>query len=159
MRKYPNPNTNPEHATPPAGNGNREPFPPTPAVLEDHPYVRILQYPGLHEEDFDPAKRVPVPLTQAEIRTLAQHHLDTSYRFLAYQNTGGSFGMSDLRRDQYCRERFITLADLLSEEDQNRFGEIIRIRNEWVETLRDPEEEKEHDEHEIYEGDENDDEN
>lgn len=158
MRKYPNPNTNPEHATPPAGNGNREPFPPTPAVLEDHPFVRILQYAGFYEKDFDPADRVPVPLTQAEIRTLAQHHLDAVYQFLAFQKTGGSFGMSDVHRDRYRRERFVALADLLSEEDQKRFGEIMRIRDEYVETLSDPEEEEydEHDEHEIYEGDESD---
>jgi hypothetical protein len=160
MREYPNPNTNtnPEHATPLAGNGNREPFPPSPAVLEDHPYVRILHYQGFHEQDFDPAKRVPVPLTQAEIRTLAQHHLDDVYRFLAYQQTGGSFGMTDLRRDRYHRERFGALADLLSEEEQKRFGEIMRIRNEYIETLSDPEEEEEeeNEENEIYEGDEND---
>jgi hypothetical protein len=69
--------------------------------------------------------------------------------------------MSDVHRDRYRRERFGALADLLSEEDQKRFGEIMRIRNEYVETLSDPEEEEhdendEHDEHEIYEGDEND---
>lgn len=146
MRKYPNPNTNPQHATPPAGNGNREPFPPTPAVLEDHPFVRILQYQGFHERDFDPAKRVPVPLTQAEIRTLAQHHLDAVYQFLAFQKTGGSVGMSDFHRDQYRRERFGALAELLSEEDREKFLEITRIRNAYIETLRDLEEEEEEEE-------------
>jgi len=143
MRKYPNPNTNPEHATPPAGDANSEPFPTSPAVLEDHPFVRILQYQGFREQDFDPAKRVPVPLTQAEIRTLAQHHLDGVYQFLGYMQTGGSFGSSDLHRDAYHRGRFGALADLLSEEDQKRFGEIMRIRNEYIETLSDPEEEQE----------------
>ena len=41
MRQYTDPNSNPKHATPPEGGGNREPFPPPPAVLEDHPFIRI----------------------------------------------------------------------------------------------------------------------
>lgn len=142
MRKYTNPNSNPKHATSPAGDGNREPFPPTPAVLEDHPFVRILQYQGFYEQDFDPADRVPVQLTQAEIRTLAQHHLDAVYQFLAFQKTGGSVGGTDFRRDHYRRDRFFELSGMLSEEDHRKFDEVIRIRNEYIDTLRDPEEEQ-----------------
>lgn len=142
MRKDTNPNSDPKHATPPVGAGNRKPFPPKPAPLEDHPFVQILQYQGFHESDFDPAKRVPVPLTQAELRTLAQHHLDAVYQFLGFMKTGGSFGSSDLHRDAYHRERFGALAELLSQEDRDNFCEITRIRNTYIDTLRDPEEEQ-----------------
>jgi hypothetical protein len=55
--------------------------------------------------------------------------------------SGGSFGSSDLHRDAYYRERFGQLAELLSRKDQDRFREIMRIRNTYVDTLRDPEEE------------------
>jgi len=118
---------------------SREPFPPSPPVLEEHPFIRILRYQGFSEHDFDPAKRVSVPLTQAEIRTLAQHHLDNVYRFRGFMKTGGSFGSSDLYRDAYHRERYGNLAELLSQEDQAKFQEIQRIRNEYIETLRDTE--------------------
>ena len=133
----------PNDSTDATKNVNKEPFPPTPPVLEDHPYIRILQYQGFDENDFDPASRVPVPLTQAEIRVLAQHHLDGVYQFLGHMKSGGCFGSSDLHRDAYYRGRFGALADLLSEEDQKRFGEIMRIRDEYIETLRDPEEDEE----------------
>lgn len=139
MRQNANPNSNPTHATPAAGNGDREPFPPSPAVLDDHPVIRILQYQGFRERDFDPAKRVPVPLTQAEIRTLAQHHLDAVYQFLGFMKTGGAVGSSDLHRDAYHRERFGAFAALLTEEDREKFLEITRIRNAYIEGLCDPE--------------------
>ena len=129
------------HATPPAGNGNREPLPPAPPLLEDHPYIRITQSCGLSEEDFNPTKRVPVPLTQVEIRTLAQHHLDRAYQFLGYMKSGGSVGSSDFYRDSYYRGRFGELAELLTEEDRENFREIMRIRNMYVKGLSDPEEE------------------
>jgi hypothetical protein len=140
MRQYTNPNSNPKQATPPDGNGNREPFPSPPTVLEDHPFIRILQHQGFQESDFDPTKRVPVPLTQAEIRTLVQHHLDAVYQFLGFMKTGGSSGSSDFHRDAYHRERFGALTDLLSEEDREKFLEITRIRNAYIETLHDPKE-------------------
>ena len=124
-------------------NALKEPFPPTPPVLEDHPYIRVLQYQGFREEDFDPANRVPVQLTQTEIRTLAQHHLDAIYQFLGFMKTGGSVGSSDFRRDDYHHDRFGDLTALLSEEDREKFLEITRIRNEYIATLRDPEEEQE----------------
>ena len=38
-----------------------------------------------------------VSLTQAEIRTLAQHHLDAVYQFLGLMKTSGSVGSSDFR--------------------------------------------------------------
>ncbi len=143
MRNYGNPNSNPKHALPPTGNGNREPFPPAPPLLEDHPFIRILEHQGFQEQDFNPAKRMPVPLTQAEIRTLAQHHLDKVYQFLGFMKTGGSFGSSDLHRDDYHRDRFGALVDLLPEEDREKFREISRIRDIYIETLCDPEEEQE----------------
>lgn len=142
MRKDTNPKSDPMQTSPPAGDVNKEPFPPPPAVLEDHPFIRILQYRGFHESDFDPAKRVPVPLTQAELRTLAQHHLDAVYQFLGFMKTGGSVGSSDFHRDAYHRERFGALAELLSQENREKFSEITRIRNVYIETLRDPEEEQ-----------------
>jgi hypothetical protein len=116
-------------------------LPPAPPLLEDHPYIRIIEGRGFSEQDFDPAKRIPVPLTQTEIRVLAQHHLDSVYHFLGFMKSGGSFGSSDLHRDAYYRERFGQLAELLSRKDQDRFREIMRIRNTYVDTLRDPEEE------------------
>ena len=142
MRNYGNPNSNPKHATPLAGNGNREPFPP-PSPLLEHPHMRILKYPNFGKEDFDPADRVLVPLARDEIRMLALHYLDTVYSLQAYIKAGGSVGSSDFHRDDYYRCRFVSLADLLSEEDQKAFGEIARDREKYIETLRDPEEEQE----------------
>ena len=47
----------PKDSTEATNNVNKEPFPPTPPVLKDHPYIRILQYCGFGENDFDPANR------------------------------------------------------------------------------------------------------
>ena len=131
----------PKSGTAAPSTNNKEPFPPTPPLLADHAYIRILQYQGLRECDFDPAERISVPLTQTEIRALAQHHLDGVYQFLCYMKSGGCFGSSDFHRDAYYRGRFGELAELLSQEDQDKFREIMRIRNMYVETLRDHEEE------------------
>ncbi len=131
----------PKNGTTAPSNVNKEPLPPAPPLLDDHPYIRITQSQGLPERDFDPTKRIPVPLTQAEIRTLAQHHLDSVYHFLCYMKSGGSIGSSELYRDAYYRARFGELAELLSRDDQAKFHEIMRRRNIYVETLRDPEEE------------------
>lgn len=119
---------------------SREWFQPTPPLLEDHPYVRITQYEGFRECDFNPAKRMSVPLTQAEIRVLAQHHLDRVCQFEGFVKCGGSYGRSDIHRDNYHRGRFVELAGLLSDEDREKFNEIIEIRDRYVETLYDPEE-------------------
>jgi hypothetical protein len=117
----------------------KEPLPPTPPLLEDHPYIRILRYQGFAESDFDPESRVAVPLTRAEIRVLAQHHLDRTYQFEASINLGCAVGVSDHYRDHYNQCRFGELADLLPEEDQEKFKEIIRIRDKYIETLYNPE--------------------
>lgn len=118
----------------------REPTPPTPPLLDDHPYVRITQYQGFREYDFDPAKRISVPLTRAEIRTLAQHHLDRIDQFEGFIQCGGAYGNSDIHRDNHHRGRFVELSSMLPDEDREKFNEIIEIRDRYIETLYDPEE-------------------
>ncbi len=121
----------------------KEPLPPTPPLLEDHPFIRILQYQGFEESDFKPANRVAVPLTRAEIRVLAQHHLDRIYQFLGYMKTGGCGGSTDFHRDFYHRDRFGELAEHLLDEDLDKFREITRMRDMYIKTLHDPEDESE----------------
>ena len=112
---------------------------PAPTVLEDHPYIRITRCQGFVERDFDPTKRVLVPLTQTEIRTLAKHHLDAVYKGLGFYKWDGSFGDADRDRDTYYRGRYRELVDLLSKEDQEVFREINRIRKMYLDTFRDAE--------------------
>lgn len=122
------------------GDDTREPFPPAPPLLRDHPYVRITQSAGLLEEDFDPTHRTAVPLTRIEIRTLAQHHLDKVASYAAFRRMGGYYGSSDTRRDVHYRNRFSDMMDLLPEEDREKFREIIAMRERYIDTLYDPEE-------------------
>ena len=114
-------------------------LPAAPAVLEDHPYIRITRRQGFVERDFDPAKRVLVPLTQTEIRTLAQHHLDAVYKSLGFIKWDGSFGDADRDRDAYYRGRYRELVELLSKEDLEMFREINRIRKMYIDSFRAPE--------------------
>jgi hypothetical protein len=130
----------PKNGTTARSTDSNEPLPPAPPLLDDHPYIRITHSQGFSEQDFDPTERIPVPLTQTEIRTLAQHHLNSVYHLWGYMKSGGSIGSSDLHRDAYYRGRFGELAELLSEEDRNKFREIMRIRNMYIDTLRDHEE-------------------
>ena len=143
MPRYTNPNSNHQHTAPPAGNRNKEPFPPTPPVLEDSPFFQILKRWGYRERELDSSIRVPELLAPAEIRVLAQHHLDASYHFRGFIKAGGVASSSDLDRDDYHRARFRGLTARLSEEDRAKFRELIRTRNECIETLRDPEKEPE----------------
>ena len=112
---------------------------PAPTVLEDHPYIRITRCQGFVERDFDPAKRVLVPLTQTEIRVLAQHHLDAVYKGLGFIKWDGSFGDADRDSDAYYRGRYRELVDLLSKEDLEMFREINRIRKMYIDSFRAPE--------------------
>jgi len=88
--------------------------------------------------DLDPAKRVLVSLTQTEIRTLALHHLNSVYHFLCFRKLGGSFGGIHMHRDACYRNRCGKLVRLLSQEDQEKFREIMRIRNMCIDIVRDP---------------------
>jgi len=114
-------------------------LPTAPAVLEDHPYIRITRSQGFSERDYDPAKRVLVPLTQTEIRVLAQHHLDAVYNGLGFIKMCGTFGDADRDRDAYYRGRYRELVELLSKEDCEMFREINRIRKMYLDTFRDAE--------------------
>ncbi len=123
MNDYPRPFRYPDQVLPAA-----------PAILEDHPYIRITRSQGFVELDFDPAKRVPVLLTQTEIRVLAQHHLNAVYKDLGFMKTCGSFGDADRDRDAYYRSRYRELVELLSKEDREKFREINRIRKNYLDT-------------------------
>ena len=119
----------------------KEPFPPSAPVLEDTQFIRILKKFGYREPDKNSGKRTPVLLSQSEIRTLAQHHLDCVDHFDRFLKTGGSAVSSDFDRADCHLGRFRQFASLLSEEDREKFREITRIRKVYLETLRDPKEE------------------
>jgi hypothetical protein len=111
-------------------NALKEPFPPTPPVLEDSPFFHILKRWGYRERELDSSIRVPALLSPAEIRVLAQHHLDASHHFRGFMKAGGAASSSDFDRDDYHRARFRELTARLSEEDRAKFREFIRTRNE-----------------------------
>jgi len=124
-------------------NALKEPFPPSLPFLEEQSFNRILKRWGYREHELDSSIRVPELLSPAEIRVLAQHHLDASYHFRGFIKAGGVASSSDLDRDDYHRARFRGLTARLSEEDRAKFREFIRTRNEYIETLHDPENEPE----------------
>jgi hypothetical protein len=117
----------------PSGRG--EPLPAAPPVLEREPIVRLMHQRGFEEVDYSPEKRVPVNLTNAEIRTLAQHHLDRACYIVGYIRSGGGCGSTDIHRSIYHEDRFLDLRGLLAEADQKAFDEIVAIRNDYLDTL------------------------
>jgi len=77
---------------------------------------------------------VVLKATKAEVRTLAQHHVDRAFSFSAWFSTGNS-SVSEIYCQAYHQNRFYDLLELLDAKDHRHFDEIIRIRNEYIREL------------------------
>ena len=89
---------------------------------------------GFQESDWDMSDPLVLKATKAEVRTLAQHHLDRTFFFSVWFSTEGA-GSSDVARQLYHYDRFHDLRSLLDAEDCKHFDEIIRIRKEYIREL------------------------
>jgi len=115
-----------------------EPLPQAPPVLVECPVTGVLsmqQGVGLQESDWEMSDPVELKATKAEVRTLAQHHLDKSFSFSVWFSAEGAAGSSDIARQFYHFDRFHQLRALLDDKDHKFFGEIIQIRNEYIRKL------------------------
>jgi hypothetical protein len=86
---------------------------------------------GFHEPDVEMNDPVVLKATKAEVRALAQHHVDSAFEFSAWFSTG-NVSMSEIHRQAYHQNRFYTLLGLLDAKDHRHFDEIIRIGNEYI---------------------------
>jgi hypothetical protein len=74
---------------------------------------------------------VVLKATKAEVRALAQHHLDTAFTQRAWFSTKWS-SSSEYYRQAYHFNRFQELPSLLDAEDCRLIDEVIRIRKEYI---------------------------
>jgi hypothetical protein len=114
-----------------------EPLPQAPPVLPNFTaaYGPIAeQGHGFHEPDVEMNEPVVLKATKAEVRTLAQHHLDRTFFFSVWFSTG-NVSSSEMYCQAYHENRFYDLLVLLDAKDHRHFDEIIRIRNEYIRTL------------------------
>jgi hypothetical protein len=114
-----------------------EPLPQAPPVVWTDPAIRVLtmqQGNGFQESDWEMNDPVELKATKAEVRTLAQHHLDTAFTHSVWFSTGWS-SSSEYYRQAYHFNRFQELRSLLDAEDCRLIDEIIRIRSEYIRTL------------------------
>jgi len=135
----PNTSTGSSHNTPSYWHDCKtpEPLPQAPQVLEACPIRGVLTMQhgqGFEESDWDMSDPVVLKATKAEVRTLAQHHLDRTFLFSVWFSTEGA-GSSDIARQFYHFDRFHELQALLDAEDRGRFDEIIGIRKEYIREL------------------------
>ena len=111
-----------------------EPLPQAPPVLWSDPALRVLtvhQGEGFQETDWDMKDTVELQATKAEVRTLAQHHLDMAFTRSLWFSTGWS-SSSEFFRQAFHFARYQELETLLDAEDRRLFSDVIRIRNEYI---------------------------
>ncbi len=115
-----------EHAAEPSlsrGQGMLPAAPPVLQHLDFRPYVRVVQGQGFYTSPAEEKEFVPFQATAAELRCLAQHHLERAYYFKTYCKATGDVGMREVYEQCYNFARYDQILALLPPADQDRLVE------------------------------------
>lgn len=88
---------------------------------------------AINESDFMPESRVSVPLSTAEIRLLAELHLDAAFDVASAVAGDAYYGRSDVARMHFHELRFAEFVDLLPARERHR---LISVRDDRSASLK-----------------------
>jgi hypothetical protein len=112
-----------------------EPLPQSPPVLEWSPAIHVIQGRGFLTDDKDPENQIAFKATQAELVTLAKHHLDRTYYFKAWYAATRNTGGFESREEIYSEVRFSQIYSLLDTPARQKLDEVVAIRNLYIDHL------------------------
>lgn len=114
------------------GQGMLPAAPPVLQHLDFQPYVRVVQGQGFHTSPAEEDELVPFQATVAELRCLAQHHLERACYFKTYCQATGDVGMREVFEQCYNFARYDQILALLPPSDQVRLTETKAVMEQHV---------------------------